>query len=66
MSLAPSHKTLLARAKRELKELRSWQIAARRDIEVYRGRAIKAEQELADWKNRFDELLRAFNKGEQP
>ena len=35
---------------------------ARRDCEVYRVRATKAEQEAAEWKKRFDILLAKLNQ----
>jgi FtsZ-binding cell division protein ZapB len=58
MGRVASDATLLRAARAELKRERSAyeNIAAQRD--AYRARATKAEQELAEWKARFDILLR--------
>lgn len=57
MSRSPSDKTLLASERRISKELREQLRQASIDVSIYRGRAQKAEQELAEWKARFDKLL---------
>jgi hypothetical protein len=43
--------------RRELKQERARLIAAAQHGERYRSRAMKAEQDVADWKRRFDLLL---------
>jgi hypothetical protein len=57
MSRRPSEKTQLAAARREVTrltdDLRLWQGECRK----YRTRSTQAEQELAEWKVRFDKLL---------
>lgn len=57
MSRKPSEKTQLATARREIAQLNNdllmWQGESRR----YRTRSTQAEQELAEWKVRFDKLL---------
>lgn len=57
MSRAPSVETQLRNVKSELarEEKRARQFASERD--QYRIRATKAEQEVAEWKRRFDLLL---------
>lgn len=57
MSKAPSEKTLLATARRQIKQLEYELTASRQDCSAYRLRATKAEQELSEWKKRFDLLL---------
>jgi phage-related tail protein len=57
MSRAPSDKTQLATAKREIKHLTQELRAARESLTHYRGRATSAEQSVAEWKARFDKLL---------
>jgi hypothetical protein len=58
MSKPTSDATLLRAAKREIKELHLLLNAARRLRDEYRERASKAEQECAEWKARFDPLLK--------
>jgi hypothetical protein len=53
-----SDKTLLLGEKRLVKRLREEMREVQDQLFNYRQRATKAEQELADWKRRFDELLR--------
>ena len=57
MSKAPSAETQLRSAKKELKRVVDERNAAIAQREVYRARATKAEQEVAEWKRRFDTLL---------
>ena len=57
MSRKPSDKTLLAHARREIKELNASLKGAWHNENNYRVRATKAEQEAAEWKARFDRLL---------
>lgn len=57
MSRLPSEKTQLATARRETKKLLLEVSKLKSDMEYYRRRAIKAEQEVAEWKARFDALL---------
>lgn len=58
MSKAPSEKTQLATERRLVKRLRVEMMEVQRSLTSYRLRATKAEQELAEWKRRFDELLK--------
>ena len=58
MSKAPSDATLLRQARRDIKELQSELDATRMAQTVFRQRATKAEQDCAEWKARFDLLLR--------
>lgn len=57
MARLPSEKTQLANARRTIREL----LQQRSDLELernkYRIRATQAEQEAAEWKQRFDKLL---------
>lgn len=65
----PSDKTLLANERRVVKQLREELRHANDQRFNYQQRATKAEQELADWKRRFDELLRLrvdVSAGEKP
>ena len=58
MSKAPSDATLLRQARYELKRV----LAALKEEEsksrTFRARATQAEQELVEWKQRFDALLK--------
>jgi hypothetical protein len=58
MARLPSEATQLRTAKREAKELRDelWQVKQERHRALVR--LSKAEDELAEWKERFDILLR--------
>lgn len=58
MSKLPSPETQLRTERRENKALREQLHAARSDCAAYRTRATKAEQEGAEWKRRFDALLK--------
>jgi hypothetical protein len=58
MSRMPSAETQLRAERRENNALRSQLEAARIDCTAYRTRATKAEQEVAEWKRRFDALLK--------
>ena len=57
MSRLPSEKTQLASARREIRFLTQQRETVKAEREHYRVRATKAEQELAEWKARFDKLL---------
>jgi phage-related tail protein len=54
----PSEKTQIANLRRELKLLAKDFRVAKDSLTEYRIRATRAEQELAEWKRRFDELLK--------
>lgn len=58
MSKPPSDKTMLLSARRELRRCQEDLARLRLTAEQYRVRATKAEQEAAEWKERFDSLLR--------
>lgn len=58
MSRAPSEATQLKTAKRELKETKEALGRMQEMANAYRARASKAEQEVAEWKARFDLLLK--------
>lgn len=78
MTKAPSAATKLRTAMRNIKHLQEVRNTAMRDIkrlqearnaaaaarEAYRARATKAEQEVAEWKARFDALLARTPKEE--
>lgn len=51
--------TEIRNLKRQLKDEVAVAWTMRQQVEHYRVRAMKAEQELAEWKERFDVLLRA-------
>lgn len=53
----PSDKTMLANLRRELKRARKDLSERSLACDQYRRRATQAEQELAEWKKRFDALL---------
>ena len=57
MSKAPSDATQLRTMRRELKRTHDELIFSKRMVLEARGRASRAEGELADWKRRFDLLL---------
>lgn len=63
MGRQASDATLLRHAKREINELDSQRAYWRVLADQYRDRATKAEQEVAEWKERFDLLLRRDNDG---
>ena len=58
MSKAPSPATELRHARRDIKELRSRNAQVEHREKHYRERATKAEQEVKEWKARFDALLK--------
>ena len=58
MSKLPSEATQIRYLKRELSDLRSELANALTSTATYRARATKAEREAAEWKQRFDILLR--------
>jgi len=58
VSRPPSAETQLRTAKSELKEQRAALSAQAEATAIWRGRATKAEQEVAEWKARFDLLLK--------
>lgn len=58
MSRKPSETTQLKTAKRELKETKEALGRMQELANNYYGRATKAEQEVAEWRARFDTLLR--------
>lgn len=69
MSRKPSEATQLATAKRELKRLGVELAQYRSELLKYRTRATQAEQQTAEWKERFDKLLEfreQFGKKEIP
>jgi hypothetical protein len=55
---APSEKTQLIAARRQIKQLEYELSGSRLDCTKYRARATTAEKEVAEWKARFDELLK--------
>lgn len=57
MSKAPSEATQIRTLKRQLLDTEKCLGAIRTEASNYRTRATKAEQELAEWKQRFDLLL---------
>lgn len=62
MAKAPSADTQLRTLKAQAKDLNKQLDAALVQRDAYRARATKAEQEAADWKQRFDILLRRDGK----
>jgi hypothetical protein len=58
MSRKPSDATLLRAAKAHNKDLNAALDVANRKEAEYRARATKAEQEVKEWKARFDALLK--------
>lgn len=57
MGRVPSTETQLRNLKRELSREIDRANGFARDRDAYRARATRAEQEVAEWKNRFDALL---------
>lgn len=57
MAREASDATKLRHATRELNEMRGWLRDEKQLANEYRARATKAEQEVAEWKRRFDLLL---------
>ena len=58
MSKLPSDATQLRSLKSEFNHPNRECASARQYRDMYRARAIKAEQDVAQWKERFDILLR--------
>lgn len=58
MSKTPSAEAQLKTLKRELKDAIQAKERVRMEAEAYRSRATKSEQENAEWKRRFDALLK--------
>ena len=58
MGKIASDATLLRRFKAESNSLKDTLAAMRVERDTFRARATKAEQEVAEWKARFDILLR--------
>jgi multidrug resistance efflux pump len=66
MAKAPSTETQLRTAKRRIAELEREVSGLSAQYATMRGRATKAEQEAAEWKARFDVLLRRDGKEVNP
>lgn len=58
MARKPSPETTIRYLKRDLAETERRLIAANEKASEYRARATKAETECAEWKRRFDALLK--------
>jgi len=58
MSKPPSAETQLRTARSDLRRLSKLLAEANEERSSYRIRATKAGQECADWRRRFDELVR--------
>lgn len=58
MSKPPSPQTEIRTLKRELNYLRQDNQRLKADCIKFRERATKAEQEVAEWKQRFDALMK--------
>lgn len=58
MSRKPSAETLLRTERRRNNDLRAERDALKANGQVYLSRLVKAEQEAAEWKRRFDALLK--------
>ena len=58
MSREPSDATKLRTAKSELSSAKTALAASEKLAHEYRARATKAEQQVSEWKARFDILLR--------
>jgi hypothetical protein len=58
MAKAPSIETQLKTARAELRKLHIDLLREQQQVAHYRARTMKAEQEVAEWKQRFDILLR--------
>lgn len=55
--------TEIRNLRRELKRTENWLKRAEHERDAYRARATQAEQQAADWRRRFDELLKIFPPG---
>jgi hypothetical protein len=62
MAREPSTETKLRTAKADIRRLYIELARANQAASEYRARATKAEQEAAEWKQRFDVLLRRDEK----
>ncbi|MCR4297529.1 MAG: hypothetical protein NUV75_02065 [Gallionella sp.] len=62
MSKLPSEATQLRRLKSDHKLLKKEFYQVRVDRDAYRARATRMEQEVAQWRERFDILLRREDK----
>jgi uncharacterized NAD(P)/FAD-binding protein YdhS len=58
MSKAPSAETQLRSVRRVLRQCQEDLIRTKQTAEGYRARSTKAEQEVAEWKQRFDAMLK--------
>ena len=58
MAKAPSLETQLRTARADLRRVTLERNDAVKQCSLYRARATKAEQEVSEWKQRFDVLLR--------
>lgn len=65
MSKLPSAETQLRRCKSDLHQTRAELRAAQQSASDYRARASQAEAEVAEWKRRFDALLKIVPPNEQ-
>ena len=63
MAKAPSDATRLRTTQRELRDNYTLLTNARNERDHYRARATKAEQEVAEWRARFDALLYRWCEG---
>lgn len=67
MSKPPSDKTQIAKLKRQLSQTEGELNTAKWELTKYRSRATVAEQQVAEWKARFDLLLsKAERVGDKP
>jgi len=65
MSRKPSAKTELRNVKRELRVRERLYAQLKKDHDIYRARATKAETTVKEWQERFDILLRREEKAEE-
>lgn len=57
MSRGPSETTQLRQARTEVRRLTKQLARAYNDRDIYRARATKTEEDVVEWKKRFDALL---------
>lgn len=62
MSKLPSDKTLLARARREIRDLEKEIRILRHELTAEKTRASTSAEQARHWEDRFDELLAAFKR----
>lgn len=62
MSRPPSTETQLKNAQRTVRSLSREVIAMRSERDAYCRRAARAEQAIAEWKKRFDALLKLMGE----